>query len=361
MPGANVGASNPLVLLTVTGGGLNVIQTSFYAKELPMRRVVIVTYNGIQLLDLAGPNDAFAAANAALKEMGRPEAYKVEVTSRGGGEVSTDNGLKIITASLAVTSTGADTLIVVGGAGVFAAAVDLDLLAELKRHSQKSRRTCSVCIGAFLLAAGGLLTGRRATTHWLYADRLRGENPEITLEPDAIYTADDGVWTSAGMTAGIDLCLALIEEDCGRDVAMRAARLLVVFLKRPGGQSQFSANLALQSAEPSRFGDLHEWMRQNLSSDLRVERLAERVGMAPRSFARLYVARVGQTPAKSVEHLRIEAARLALEDTAGSIKLIARDTGFGDDERMRRAFLRELGVSPSDYRARFSPSTPRAA
>ena len=322
-----------------------------------MRRVLIVTYDGVQLLDLAGATDTFAAANYALLQLGRLPAYEVEVASRTGGQVQTDAGLTIGTASLADTSLRADTLIVAGGAGVFAAAMDEALVSELRRHTQYSRRNCSVCTGAFLLAATGLLAGRRATTHWLFADRFIGEHPQTILEPDAIYTKDGDVWTSAGITAGIDLCLALIEEDLGRDVAMRAARMLVVFLKRPGGQSQFSATLALQSADPSKFGGLHDWMRQNLTADLRVERLAERAGMAPRSFARLYVARVGQTPAKSVENLRLDAARLALEDTAVSIKQIARDTGFGDDERMRRAFLRELGVSPGDYRQRFSSVT----
>ena len=322
-----------------------------------MRHVAIVTYNGADLLDLAGPANAFAAANWALIQLGKSPGYEVEVVSQTGGGVRMEPALKISTSSLTNITSGVDTLIVVGGVGVFEAATDQKLLSEIRRYSQETRRTCSVCIGAFLLAACGLLTGRRATTHWLYADRLRLEHPDIMVDPDAIYTEDGGVWTSAGITAGIDLCLALIEEDHGREVAMLAARMLVVFLKRPGGQSQFSVALALQSADPSRFADLHDWMRANLAADLRVERLAERVGMAPRTFARVYVTRTGQTPAKSVENVRLEAARLALEDTSASIKQIARETGFGDDERMRRAFMRALGVSPADYRQRFSPTT----
>ena len=326
-----------------------------------MKRVVVVIFDQAQLLDLAGPLDAIAAANQALILEARPEAYRIEVASLGGGLIMTGAGLGVASQRLTEVALGADCLLVVGGPGVFAAADDPAFLAEIRRHAARAGRICAVCTGAFVLAAAGLLAGRRVTTHWLYAEQLMLGYPDLAVEPDSIFIEDGPIWTSAGVSAGIDLTLAVIERDLGRELAMRAARLLVVFLKRPGGQSQFSAALSLQSADHARFADLHDWMRQNLSGDLRIERLAEFVGMTPRTFSRLYVAQVGQTPAKNVETIRIEAARLALEDSATSIKQIARDVGFGDDERMRRAFLRQLGVAPADYRERFAAARPGLA
>ena len=319
-----------------------------------MKRIVVVAFDGAQLLDVAGPLDVFDAANEAMRELHRPPAYGVQTVSPAGGVISTGAGLGLVSETLDAASPEMDTLIAVGGPGVFAAAANATLVAWIQARARESRRVCSVCTGTFLLAATGLLAGKRATTHWKFCDRLRTRHPDITIEADSLHVSDGAIWSSAGVTAGIDLALALVEQDLGRDIAMRAARLLVVFLKRPGGQSQFSAALALQAADPSHFGDLHDWMRRNLAADLRVESLAEHVGMAPRTFARLYVDRVGQTPARTVEQLRLEAARIALEDSAASVKRIARDTGFGDDERMRRAFIRRLGVAPADYRERFS-------
>ena len=326
-----------------------------------MKRVLIVIFDQAQLLDIAGPLDAIAAANQALILAGQPEAYRVEVASMPGGNIETGASLKVASEPLNQVALGADILMVVGGPGVFAAANDPRLVAEVRRHAASAGRVCAVCTGSFVLAAAGLLTGRRVTTHWLYVERLRLAYPEIAVEADRIFVDDGRIWTSAGVTAGIDLTLAMVERDIGREIAMRAARLLVVFLKRPGGQSQFSALLSLQSVDHAGFADLHDWIRANLGGDLRIERLAEVARMTPRTFARLYVARVGQTPAKSVEALRIEAARLALEGGLASIKQIARDVGFGDDERMRRAFLRQLGVAPADYRSRFATATPALA
>jgi transcriptional regulator GlxA family with amidase domain len=211
----------------------------------------------------------------------------------------------------------------------------------------------SVCTGAFLLAASGLLDGRRAVTHWRSCDRLRERHPTVCVEEDRIYVRDGKVWTSAGVTAGIDLALALVEEDLGRDLALAVARHLVVFLKRPGGQSQFSTMLAAQSAGDP-FARLHQWMAAHLDADLRVERLAEAAGMSPRNFARVYVQRMGRTPAKAAEAMRIEAARRALEEGGASIEVVARRCGFGDEERLRRSFLRRLGVGPRAYRTRFA-------
>jgi transcriptional regulator GlxA family with amidase domain len=219
---------------------------------------------------------------------------------------------------------------------------------------RSARRVCAVCTGAFLLAEAGLLDGRRAVTHWGSCDALQQPYPRITVERDPIFLRDGKVWTSAGVTAGIDLALALVEEDLGRAMALRVARHLVVFLKRPGGQSQFSAMLESQAQGDGAFGDLHDWMARRLADDLGVDALAARAGMSPRNFARVYAKRMGTTPAKAVERLRVDAARRALEETDASIESIADRCGFGDEERMRRSFLRSLGVPPRHYRARFT-------
>lgn len=319
------------------------------------RHVVLVAFEGAQLLDVAGPLQAFATASELLGEVGLPPAYGLTVASRVGGPVATSSGLVLATVPLSAASRDVDTFLVAGGPGVHAATADPELLAWVKLQAAQVRRVCSVCTGAFVLADAGLLSGRRVATHWRSCDLLQARHADLRVEPDPIFVRDGSVWTSAGATAGIDLALALIEEDEGRALALAVARRLVVFLKRPGGQSQFSAPLQLQAAEDDgRFGVLHVWIGENLSADLRVERLAERAGMSPRSFARVYTERVGRTPAKVVEDLRIESARRDIEETDAPMKQIAARSGFGDEERMRRAFLRRLGVTPGDYRVRFS-------
>jgi len=222
-------------------------------------------------------------------------------------------------------------------------------------RSPSCRRVCSVCIGSFLLAAAGVLDGRRAATHWLHAPLLAERHPRVTVEPDAIFIRDGAVWSSAGVTTGIDLALALIEQDAGRALAMKVARILVVYLKRAGGQSQYSALLAAQTESDSEsFSELERWIAEHLKSDLRIDALSERVHMSPRNFARAYVAKRGRTPAKTVEAIRVDAARRRLEETDDRIETIAEDCGFGSDEQMRCAFLRILKIPPRDYRRRFS-------
>jgi transcriptional regulator GlxA family with amidase domain len=250
-------------------------------------------------------------------------------------------------------SEAVDTLIVAGGWGVYAAARDAALLAWVRRHAARSRRVASVCTGAFMLAAAGLLDGRRAVTHWTRCDELAQRYPRIDVDPDPIFIRDGAFWTSAGVTAGIDLTLALIEDDLGSALALEVARHLVVFLKRPGGQAQFSATLSLQK-EGERFGELHAWIMENFTAKLSVGALAERAGMSERSFVRHYRAETGMTPARSIEQLRLEAARRLLGDTAFPIKRIAARCGFGSEETMRRSFLRSAGVTPQAYRERFS-------
>ena len=245
-----------------------------------------------------------------------------------------------------------DTLIVAGGEGVHAAMEDPVLMAWVGQRARSVRRVASVCTGAFLLAAAGLLDGRRAVTHWSQCAALAAAFPRVTVEPDPIYINDGAIWTSAGVTAGIDLALALIEADLGRVAAAAVARRLVVFLRRPGGQAQFSTALAL-SGPDDRFEPLHAWMAANLNSDLGVPALAAQAGMSERSFLRNYRAATGTTPARTVERVRVEAARQALGVTRLPLKRIARECGFGSEETMRRSFIRVLSVPPQAYRERF--------
>jgi transcriptional regulator GlxA family with amidase domain len=217
------------------------------------------------------------------------------------------------------------------------------------------RRVCSVCVGSFLLAAAGVLDGRRAATHWRYAPLLATRHPQVAVEPDAIFVRDGRVWSSAGATTGIDLALALIEEDAGREVAMNVARVLVVYLKRSGGQSQYSALLAAQvQSESETFDSLDRWIAEHLNGDLRVDALAEQVHMSPRNFARAYAEKRGRTPAKAVEAIRVEAARRRLEETEDRIESVAEDSGFSNEEQMRCSFIRILGIPPREYRKHFA-------
>lgn len=321
-----------------------------------MRRILVLGFEQALLLDLAGPLQAFDTARQLCRAQGLPDPYRLAVFSPAGGAVATSAGLAILTEPLETYGKSAvDTLLVPGGPGARLRRLDPEVLRWLAQTARRAHRVASVCTGAFLLAEAGLLAGKRAVTHWASCDLLQRRYPDIRVERDPIFIRDGKLWTSAGVTAGIDLALALIEEDLGRALALRTARQLVVFLKRPGGQSQFSAQLEAQVADGNEnFAALHDWIAQHLGADLRVERLAERVGMSPRNFARRYAARLGTTPAKTVERLRVEAARRALEERRASIAAVARDCGFGDEERMRRSFLRRLGVAPSHYRQRFS-------
>lgn len=312
------------------------------------RLVLAVVFPQVQMLDVAGPLQVFATAN----ERARPAAppYEIAVASAGGGVVRTSSGVGIDSEALP-RKRPIDTLIVAGGPGVQSAAQDELLMGWLRATAGRARRVCSVCTGAFLLAEAGLLAGRRVATHWRACRPLQARYPDLQVQQDPIYVQDGKFWTSAGITAGVDLALALVEDDLGQAAAMQAARHLVVFMKRSGGQSQFSAPLAAQAADG--FADLHAWMAENVAGDLRVARLAARAGMSGRSFARHYAERTGTTPAKAVERLRVEAARRHLEEGSESLKRIARVCGFSGAERMRRAFVRNLGVAPGAYRARF--------
>ncbi|MGA2291206.1 GlxA family transcriptional regulator [Bradyrhizobium sp.] len=320
------------------------------------KRAAIVAFPGVTLLDISGPAQVFAE----LQEIELAAAhYSLSYLSTAGGLVQTDVGMMIDTAPISgVRPQQIDTLIIPGGPGIWRLRQDTVLMQWIMEVLPKARRIASVCLGAFVLAWTGALDGKRAATHWRYCPRLADGFPSIRVEPNAIFVKDGRVWSSAGVSAGIDLALAMIEEDFGHTIALDIARRLVVFLKRPGGQSQFSTVLAAQASDvEGRFSALHAWIVENLAGDLKVDTLAEKAGMSPRTFARAYASRTGMTPASGVEALRVEAARLLLESSeAGGVIEVARLAGFGDDERMRRAFIRHLGVSPSEYRSRFAIS-----
>jgi transcriptional regulator GlxA family with amidase domain len=318
------------------------------------RHVVFVVFSDALLLDLSGPMAAFEIACETVPVDSRP--YRLTVGSENGGLIRTSSGLEIMTRSISELDE-IDTLIVVGGPGVHEASRRPALVNWLSERADHIRRLCAVCTGAFVLASAGLLKQRRAVTHWSSCNLLRDQYPDITVLPDAIYERDGSIWTSAGVTAGIDLALALVEEDLGRRDAIRVAKRLVVFLKRAGGQTQFSVPLNLQEADDGCFESLHSWMQDNLDADLRVDALAAQAGKSSRTFQRLYLERTGRTPAKVVEELRLEAARRSLEETRLSLKEIACRSGFIDEERMRRAFHRVLSVSPQDYRSKFGSNT----
>ncbi|MDR6292279.1 MULTISPECIES: GlxA family transcriptional regulator [Inquilinus] len=316
----------------------------------------MLAFPGVELLDVVGPLEVFAAATALQRDAGAPPGYAVEVLAARAGPVRATSGLSVLAdRGLDEAGDGIDTLLVAGGAGIEAAVADAALVAWLRGMAPRVRRLGSVCTGALLLAEAGLLDGRRAATHWNWCERLSRRYPAVRVEPDPIFIQDGRVWTSAGVTAGMDLALALIEADHGRDLALATARDLVMFLKRPGGQSQFSAALAGQIAERPPLRALQDWMLAHPEADLSVPALADRAAMSPRNFARAFLREIGATPAAYVERLRIEAARRRLEETDLPGETVARSCGFGNADGMRRAFLRRIGVAPSDYRERFRP------
>ena len=309
----------------------------------------------MNLLDLAGPLQAFATANRISQAGGGAALYETIVASVRGGSVMSSAGLSVETRAL-ITLKGAkiDTLITAGGCKGEEFTICPDLVIWIARRAKVVRRLCSVCTGAFLLAAAGQLHGRRVATHWGWVDRLRRCYPEIAVDEDALFIHDGPVWTSAGVTAGIDMSLALIEADFGHDVAIQTARQLVMFIKRSGGQSQFSAPLAAQSHAAGNFAELHAWIAGHLDEDLSVARLAVKAGMSLRTFVRTYTATVSRTPAKMVEAIRMEAACRALESTTLPVKTISVKIGYPQEQNLRRVFIRHFGINPLQYRARFS-------
>ena len=313
------------------------------------RHILVVAVEGCQSLDVFGPIEVFRNASVEV-----PDAYRVELVGPADGDtVTMENGIPLFVAPLPEPPPRHDTLLVAGGSGARFAIEDAALVDWIARASRRAHRTVSVCTGAYLLAAAGLLDERTATTHWAHCEDLASRYSQVRVDPDPVFIQDGDVWTSAGISAGIDLALALVEADLGPQVALSAARELVVFLKRPGGQSQFSSALSAQQAARPELRELQAWIAGHLDEDLTVPVLADRALMSERSFARAFHREVGQTPAAYVEALRIERARDLLEDGAPSLEAVAQATGFASAEVLRRAFHRRVGVSPAEYRDRF--------
>lgn len=307
-----------------------------------MHRVVVLTFAGAQALDVVGPVEVLQQAGG----------YAVELVAPGGGLVRWSNGLEVVARDLPPAAP-LDTLLVCGGEGTRAAATDPDVLAWTAATAAKARRVTGVCTGAFVLAAAGLLDGRPATTHWAWCDLFARSYPSVEVRPDALWVRDGKVWTSAGVTAGMDLALALVEADHGPGRALAVARELVLFLKRPGGQAQFSAALSAQAAAVPPLRALQEWLPDHLTDDLSLPRIARRAGMPERSFTRAFRREIGQTPAAYIETLRVERARQLLEAGDPPLEQVALAVGLGSAEVLRRVFHRRLGVPPSAYRQRF--------
>src|SRR5580698_5893631 len=312
-------------------------------------RVVILAPPGVQSLDVVGPAEVFAEA---ARRLGDSKAYEIQVMATSLGPVLGTGGLRFIADStIFEPDEPIDTLLVAGDPSF--EAIDPSVLHWLRRRTPQVRRYGSVCAGVFLLAAAGLLDGKRVTTHWECAGRLKSKFPELEIDADQIFIQDGSLYTTAGVTAGMDLALALVEQDYGRELALIVARYMVMFLKRPGGQSQFSAHLAAQMSGKTRIQQAQEYVIANLNRQLSVENLARQAGMSTRNFARVFRQEMNITPAEFVDAARLDAARRMLEDTAKSLQKIASECGFGNVDGMRRTFIRNLGVGPGEYRHRF--------
>ncbi|HTU39355.1 MAG TPA: helix-turn-helix domain-containing protein [Acidimicrobiales bacterium] len=325
---------------------------------MPARHVVIVAFDGVQPLDVVGPHEVFAGAGQAAAGLGHAGSYCVTVASLAGGPVRAESSLELGTVALPDLTARIDTLLLAGGGGADAAARDEKLIAWIRAVAPRCRRVATVCSGAFVGAAAGLLAGRRVTTHWARARQLGEEHPELTVDSDPIYIRDGKYWSSAGVTAGIDLSLALVQEDLGVDVAQTVARWLVMFLHRPGGQTQFASPVWVPRAERSTVRAVQSLVEAAPAGDHHLPVLAAAAGMSVRHFTRVFAAEVGESPGRFVERIRLEAARRELEETADTLDVIATRCGLGSAETLRRLFHRSLGVAPDAYRRRFRTVAP---
>jgi transcriptional regulator GlxA family with amidase domain len=324
--------------------------------QFQSRTIGIITFPGVEALDITGPFEVFNFANLGLKRHGidSEPIYTIKLLGEKSGPIKTLSGMQVIADDVYGDPTAEyDTLLIPGG-HVEEELKNRALLDWIKMMAPRVKRVASVCTGAFLLAEADLLNGCAATTHWHYCQELAQKYPEVKVEADRIFIKSGHIFTSGGITAGIDLALALLEEDWGRDLALFVARFLVVFLKRPGGQSQFSTYLSSEAFHRNDLRELQSWIIANLHHDLKIDSMAERLSMSPRNFARVFLTETGMTPAKFVETARVDQARHFLETTELSIETVADKTGFKDPERMRRTFIRHLGVNPQNYRQRFS-------
>jgi transcriptional regulator GlxA family with amidase domain len=316
------------------------------------RSVVLVGFEGVQALDLVGPSDVFTGATLFLAAHGRSDdGYDVTVASVGGVPVNTGTGLEIVAKPLPDPRHPIDTVVLPGGWGTDAARRNPDLMRWIQGAAKRSRRVVSVCTGAFLAAEAGLLDGCPATTHWAYADQMAREFPSVAVDPEPIFVrSSESVWTAAGVTAGIDLALSLVEDDYGTEVAQTVARYLVLYLRRPGGQTQFAAPMWMPRAKRAPIRDVQEAIESEPGGAHSVTDLARRAAMSPRHFTRVFTDEVGEAPGAYVERVRTEAARRQLEETDDTVTVIAARCGFGTAETMRRNFVRRVGISPDQYR-----------
>jgi transcriptional regulator GlxA family with amidase domain len=340
-------------LVSLSEGWWSLLPSSraFHTGSMGAREMVIVVYDGVQLLDVAGPLEVFDGARRALEG----DSYRVRVASAGGRDVTTSAGVRLgVDVDIMGAARDLDTVVVAGGWGYADAMLDSQTVAQVQRLAARARRVASVCTGAFVLAEAGLLDGRRATTHWAYCAPLAKAYPAVRVEADAIFVRDAKVVTAAGVTAGVDLALALVEEDHGADLARQVARWLVVFLQRPGGQSQFSTWSLARSPADDALRRLVGDIAADPAADLSIPAIAERLSMSPRHVSRVFARELGMSPGRYVERARVEAARMLLENGRDGVETIARRCGFGTAETMRRAFLRQLNVPPSAYRDRFA-------
>jgi len=317
------------------------------------RSVVIVVFPGLQPLDAVGPFEVFAGATRAAGMLGLPGGYRVALSSAGPGPVRSDSGLGLCTEPLPGAGERIDTLMLVGGDGVLAARGDRALVSWITATAPRCRHVATVCSGAFLAAEAGIPDGRRVTTHWARAEQLAAQYPSLEVDPDPIYVRDGKFWTSAGVTAGIDLALALVQDDLGVEVAQTVARWMVMFLHRPGGQTQFASPVWVPRAERSTVRAVQSLVEVAPGGDHRLPALAAAAGMSVRHFTRVFTAEVGETPGRFVERVRLEAARRELETTSDTLDVIAARCGLGTAETMRRVFQRRLSVAPDSYRRRF--------
>ncbi|MFI9586306.1 GlxA family transcriptional regulator [Streptomyces sp. NPDC052236] len=317
------------------------------------RSVLVVLFDDLQSLDVTGPVEVFAGASLA----GAGGTYEIRTASLDGTPVRTSSGLTLVPDAGLADAATPHTLLVPGGQGT--RAPDPRLIDWLRVHGPRAQRLVSVCTGALLLAEAGLLDGHRATTHWMACEHLARTYPAVDVEPDPIFVRDGRLATSAGVTAGIDLALALVEEDLGRDTALSVARHLVVFLRRPGNQAQFSVQLSAQTARREPLRDVQQHITEHPEGDLCVESLASRARLSPRHFARAFQKETGTTPGRYVERVRLEHARRLLEDTSGGVEEISRACGYGTPEAMRRAFVKALATGPAEYRRRFRTPAPK--
>ena len=324
---------------------------------MKLRPVVIVSFPGLQSLDAVGPFEVFAGATRVAASLGRTGGYQVTLVSTHGQPVWAESGVGLCTRPLPDVSERIDTLVLPGGDQAQSARQDEELMSWIKAVAPRCRRVATVCTGAFLAAEAGLLDGRRVTTHWASADRLARDFPALHVDSDPIYIQDGKFWTSAGVTAGIDLALALVQDDLGIEVAQTVARWLVMFLHRPGGQTQFASPVWVPRAERSTVRAVQDVVEASPDGDHRLPTMAAAAAMSVRHFTRVFVAEVGETPGRFVERVRIEAARRELETSKDTLDVIAARCGFGTAETLRRVFHRRLNVAPDSYRRRFRVAT----